>query len=272
MEESCGPLEKWLFFMPPPLARAIQRALRVPLSVAARLAVDLVLVATQSRTAVLIDTCALSIARARALAEVCHGEDILLVVLAQQIFVVHRRAFATKWERDDTCVYVDPRHPRQKATRSPGTHAILACIYDACVQDTRSCMIVGRDVRAHSIAACGWLLDYPVVYTCATGATEVRSVPLTEAHWTDGWDTEALTVTDVSLLLVEVQLHSTSLPQPHPVLAYTVPTQMPDAHAIVAAANHRMLAHGAAGRWLEGLGLVEFRIHSSHVHMDRMAL
>ena len=258
--------------MPPPRARAIQRAQGVPLTAAARLAVDLVLVMTQSRTAVLIDTCALSIARVQALAEVCRGEDILLVVLAQQVFVVHRRAFGAKWERDDTCVYVDPRHPQQKAARSPGTHAILACIYDACTQDTRSCMIVGRDVRAHSIAACGWLLDYPVVYTCATGATDVRCVPLTEAHWTDGWDTEALTVTDLSLLLVEVQLHSTSLPQPHPVLAYTVPTQMPDAHAIVAAANHRMLAHGAARRWLEGLGLVEFRIHSSHVHMDRIAL
>ena len=99
--------------MPPPRARAIQRALGVPLTAAARLAVDLVLVMTQSRTAVLIDTCALSIARVQALAEVCRGEDILLVVLAQQVLVVHRRAFGVKWERDDTCVYVDPRHPQQ---------------------------------------------------------------------------------------------------------------------------------------------------------------
>lgn len=255
-----------------PRTRAIQQAVGVPLSVAKRLAVDLVLVTAQCRTAVLIDTCALSIARVRALAEVCRELDILFVVLSQQVFAVDRRALRTKWERDATCVYVDPRHPQHQTTRSPGTYAILACIHDACVQDTHSCMIVGSDVRAHSIAACGWLLDYPVIYTCATGTTDVRSVPLSEAHWSDGWDSEAIMVTDISLLLVEVQLHSTCLPQPHPVLAYTVPTEMPDALAIVAAANHHMLAHGATRRWLEGLGRVEFRIHSSYIHMDRIAL
>ena len=90
--------------MPPPRARAIQRALGVPLTAAARLAVDLVLVMTQSRTAILIDTCALAIARVQALAEVCRGEDILLVALAHQVIVVHRRALGATWERDDTCV------------------------------------------------------------------------------------------------------------------------------------------------------------------------
>lgn len=272
MEETHKATRKLGSFMPLPGARAVQQAVGAPPSVAARLAVDLVLVTAQCRTAFLIDTCALSIDRVQALAEMCRELDILLVVLAQQVFVVHRTALRTKWEHDDTCVYVDPRHPQHKATRSPGTHAILACIHDACVQDTHSCMIVGSDVRAHSIAACGWLLDYPVIYTCATGTTDVRSVPLSEAHWTDNWDTEAIMVTDISLLLVEVQMHSTYLSQPHPVLAYTVPTQMPDAHAIVTAAHHRMLAHGATRRWLEGLGRVEFRIHSSYIHMDRIAL
>lgn len=163
--------------------------------------------------------------------------------------------------------------------------------------DEHASIIVSRnstdDARYLGISACGWLLGYPVVYLCSTVGdgldishvdASFQRLPVAhqeaEAQWSmNEWYTSGAKFTDLSLLLVEATMQYTPVPQMsaheyHPVMAYTLPVNMPRAQELVDAWKQQILSHWQAQRvhLPEFLRHVTFHIQSVQIYMDRVAL
>lgn len=267
------------------IQKAVSNDVRVPRKAAAHLALDIVLVGAQCRTATLVDVVVLSLRSAIALTKLCkaHQLDIAVVLFApaQQAWIIHRERFFACWD-NRLCTYVDPRQPNNVSTVMPNNaRTILTCVHEACHQD-EPCMIVcdtNASARMAGIAACGWLLDYPVVYSFRTALPTVRLLSLhtleAAAYWdADVWDTEPVALTDMSLFLTRATISCASLQFDHTMLAYTEPTDTPDAHTRISSASERMEMHWRARRahLPDMLGNVSFHISTTLVHMDRIIL
>ena len=276
----------------------------VPHYVYKRLAIDLILVTTKCRSAMLIDTCTLSLRQIQALAALFEQHDLdnlslILYAPAHQVFVVNRQSVIESIEKDQNRrVFVDPRYAHQPVYDTPaGVQTILSRIQEACVANEHASIIVSRnsmaDARYLGISACGWLLGYPVVYLCSTVGdaldishmdASIQCLPVAheeaEAQWSmNEWDTSAAKFTDLSLLLVEATMQYAPVPQMsaheyHPVMAYTLPVNMPHAQELVDAWEHQILSHWQARRvhLPEFLRHVTFHVQSVQIYMDRIAL
>lgn len=276
----------------------------VPHYVCKRLAIDLILLTAKCRSAILIDTCTLSLRQIQALAVLFqqHGLDNLSLILyapAHQVFVVNRQSVIESFEKDQNRrVYVDPRFAHQPVYDTPASvQTILSRIQEACMADEHASIIVSRnstdDARYLGISACGWLLGYPVVYLCSTVGdgldishvdASFQRLPVAhqeaEAQWSmNEWYTSGAKFTDLSLLLVEATMQYTPVPQMsaleyHPVMAYTLPVNMPHAQELVDAWKQQILSHWQAQRvhLPEFLRHVTFHIQSVQIYMDRIAL
>lgn len=276
----------------------------VPHYVCKRLAIDLILLTAKCRSAILVDTCTLSLRQIQALAVLFqqHGLDNLSLILyapAHQVFVVNRQSVIESFEKhQNRRVYVDPRFAHQPVYDTPASvQTILSRIQEACMADEHASIIVSRnstdDARYLGISACGWLLGYPVVYLCSTVGdgldishvdASFQRLPVAhqeaEAQWSmNEWYTSGAKFTDLSLLLVEATMQYTPVPQMsaheyHPVMAYTLPVNMPRAQELVDAWKQQILSHWQAQRvhLPEFLRHVTFHIQSVQIYMDRVAL
>ncbi|WFD31677.1 hypothetical protein MSPP1_002716 [Malassezia sp. CBS 17886] len=287
-------------------------------------AADILLVAARKRTAALIDAFAMTPKLCEALVSAlqsCAGgwaRELVLVALAPagQVFFVNRRLMSERWPcargaaAQPFPVFVEATggRLRRRIPIPPNSYALLQCIAHGCAASATAVAFTAlphqsQCVQACSVAACGWLLEYPIVYALAASgdaqsvswAEDALGSPAVTAQWADAaWEPMESNLRSVQLALVRADVvcapvghahppRTYPFPLPHHMLSYSIPLDLPDGASMAAQAARytetvlqtRMDAGCNASElpcaWM-GPWPVNVRIHMTQVDMDRVAL
>lgn len=137
--------------------------------------------------------------------------------------------------------------------------------------------------RLGGISLCGWLLGYPVVYAVSQESVTFTSHapdPGDRRRWdADAWyDEEGLPADAMSLLLVQVYVHTTPLSGPatthsHRMLSFSIPTACPNAMDLVQRWQCRLASTWDHSRaCLPFLAQATYEVCVTQVHQDHIVL
>lgn len=224
-----------------------------------RVAMDLALVAGGVRTATLLDAWSPSAHECEALVQVL-GERpttdamVVAVVPAHQVWVVHRPRVLRRWGDAPVVMDVSPGEPINQVALPAGAQQVLTLVHAACARSERMLVLDAdtlMDARRCLVAACGWLLDYPVVYALGDPPVWFKAMawtPSTAQHWdAQLWNEDEAPIetslVDTSLYLVEAVLTLPTLSTPLPLVAFSIPAAYRDAPVLAETAKNTVTHH-----------------------------